>query len=160
MSSSWMQVLLTLGAISHPCFEFFKNWRLSLEHVTSVSFQRSFWVLQELKIASGMSVPAVVSKQPETSPNKTMILSLCEMVDDLKLDKTINKSITLESPIRRFLFSTLRSWWWTGKPGMLQSMGSQRVTHDWVTELNRPDQLQRIHAVLWQPLTSGVQLSL
>ena len=28
------------------------------------------------------------------------------------------------------------SWWWTGRPGMLQSMGSQRVGHDWVTELN------------------------
>ena len=28
------------------------------------------------------------------------------------------------------------SWWWTGKPGVLQSMGSQRVTHDWATELN------------------------
>ena len=28
------------------------------------------------------------------------------------------------------------SWWWTGKPGMLQSMGSQRVGHDWATELN------------------------
>ena len=27
------------------------------------------------------------------------------------------------------------SWWWTGKPGVLQSMGSQRVRHDWVTEL-------------------------
>ena len=23
------------------------------------------------------------------------------------------------------------SWWWTGKPGVLQSMGSQRVRHDW-----------------------------
>ena len=29
-----------------------------------------------------------------------------------------------------------RSWWWTEKPGMLQSMGSQRVRHDWATELN------------------------
>ena len=28
------------------------------------------------------------------------------------------------------------SWWWIGKPGMLQSMGSQGVVHDWVTELN------------------------
>ena len=28
------------------------------------------------------------------------------------------------------------SWWWTGKPGILQSTGSQRVRHDWVTELN------------------------
>ena len=25
--------------------------------------------------------------------------------------------------------------WWTGRPGMLQSMGSQRVGHDWTTEL-------------------------
>ena len=27
-------------------------------------------------------------------------------------------------------------WWWTEKPGMLQSMGLQRVGHDWVTDLN------------------------
>ena len=26
-------------------------------------------------------------------------------------------------------------WWWTGKPGVLQPMGSQRVGHDWVIEL-------------------------
>ena len=28
------------------------------------------------------------------------------------------------------------SWWCTGKPGVLQCMGSQRVGHDWATELN------------------------
>ena len=28
------------------------------------------------------------------------------------------------------------SWWWTGRPGMLWSMGSQRVGHDGATELN------------------------
>ena len=28
------------------------------------------------------------------------------------------------------------NWWWTGRPGMLQSMGLQRVGYDWVTELN------------------------
>ena len=26
-------------------------------------------------------------------------------------------------------------WWWTGRPGVLQSLGLQRVGHDWVTEL-------------------------
>ena len=30
-----------------------------------------------------------------------------------------------------------RSWWWTGSPGMLQFMGSQRVRHHWATELIR-----------------------
>ena len=31
------------------------------------------------------------------------------------------------------------SWWWTGKPGMLHSMGLQRVRYDWATELNWTD---------------------
>ena len=31
------------------------------------------------------------------------------------------------------------SWWWTGKPGVLGFMGSQRVGHDWATELNWTD---------------------
>ena len=29
-----------------------------------------------------------------------------------------------------------RSWWWTGRPGMLRFMESQRGGHDWATELN------------------------
>ena len=32
--------------------------------------------------------------------------------------------------------SGLGSWWWTGRPDMLQFMGSQRVRCDWATELN------------------------
>ena len=28
------------------------------------------------------------------------------------------------------------SWWWTGRPGVLRFMGSQRVRHNWATELN------------------------
>ena len=32
------------------------------------------------------------------------------------------------------------SWWWTGRPGMLQFMGSQRVGHDWATEGNWTEQ--------------------
>ena len=35
-----------------------------------------------------------------------------------------------------WVWASSRSWRWTGKPGMLQFMGSQRVWHDWVTELN------------------------
>ena len=33
------------------------------------------------------------------------------------------------------------SWWWTGRPGVLRFMGSQRVGHNWVTELNWPIQV-------------------
>ena len=36
----------------------------------------------------------------------------------------------------KWVWVNSRSCWWTGKPGVLQSMGSQRVRHDWETELN------------------------
>ena len=35
-----------------------------------------------------------------------------------------------------WVWASSRSWWWTGRPGVLQSMGSQRVRYDWVAELN------------------------
>ena len=34
-----------------------------------------------------------------------------------------------------WVWVNFRSWWWTGRPGMLRFMGSQRVKHNW-TELN------------------------
>ena len=36
----------------------------------------------------------------------------------------------------RWVWVSSGSWWWTGRPRMLQSMGLQRVGHDWVMELN------------------------
>ena len=39
----------------------------------------------------------------------------------------------------RWVWASSRSWWWTGKTGLLQSMGSQRVRHDWASELNWTD---------------------
>ena len=33
------------------------------------------------------------------------------------------------------------SWWWTGRPGVLRFMGSQRLGHDWVSELNWTEEL-------------------
>ena len=35
-----------------------------------------------------------------------------------------------------WVWASLRSWWWTGKPGVLQSMGLQTVGLDWVIDLN------------------------
>ena len=43
----------------------------------------------------------------------------------------------MASPTRwTWVWVNSRSWWWTGRPGVLQFMGSQRVGHDWATELN------------------------
>ena len=40
------------------------------------------------------------------------------------------------------------SWWWTGRPGVLRFMGSQRVGQDWATELNLTE-LNVLYSWLW-----------
>ena len=46
----------------------------------------------------------------------------------------------MEQPTRMaWICVNSRSLWWTGRPGVLRSMGSQSVGHDWVTELNWTD---------------------
>ena len=42
-----------------------------------------------------------------------------------------------------WVWASSGSWWWTGKPGMLQSMGSERVGHGWVTKLNWEDPVEK-----------------
>ena len=47
----------------------------------------------------------------------------------------------MASPTRwTWVWVNSRSWWWTGRPGVLRFMGSQRVGHDWVIELNWTDE--------------------
>ena len=70
---------------------------------------------------------------------------ICLVIDDVHFDYII-KGIGQASPIqinskiflaisRHFVERYFGSWWWTGRPGVLQFMGSQRVRHYWVTEL-------------------------
>ena len=42
------------------------------------------------------------------------------------------------------------TWWWTGRPGVLQFIESQRIRHHWATELNWTDSLT------WGVLTSKI----
>ena len=44
-----------------------------------------------------------------------------------------------------------RSWWWTGRPGVLRFMESQRVGHDWATKLNWTELVTQMFA-LWEPI--------
>ena len=47
---------------------------------------------------------------------------------------------TFVGKVKSLLNNTLSgSWWWTGRLGVLRFMGSQRVGHDWATELNWTD---------------------
>ena len=60
----------------------------------------------------------------------------------------------LASPIQwTWVWVNSRSWCWTGRHGVLQSMGSQRVGHDWATELNWTDGTDTVHYILGSDLS-------
>ena len=48
-------------------------------------------------------------------------------------DRGLDGCMASPSP-HTWVWASSRRWWRTGKPGMLQSMVSQRIRHDWVTE--------------------------
>ena len=50
------------------------------------------------------------------------------------------------------------SWWWTGRPGVLWFMGSQRVGHDWATELNWTE--AKPMKLLFSSQNSGIHVNL
>ena len=59
----------------------------------------------------------------------------------------------MASPTQRtWAWVSSGSCWWTGKPHMLQSMGSQRVGHNWATELNWSNNLSFFRNVLFRKI--------
>ena len=57
-----------------------------------------------------------------------------------------------------WVWASSGSWWWTGKPGMLQSMGSQRVGHDWATELTglKTEKAKSVHQQVFKLVVQQV----
>ena len=54
-----------------------------------------------------------------------------------------------------WVWASSRNWWWTGNLGVMQSMGSQRVGHDWATELI-PISWRIFHSLLWSTLSKAL----
>ena len=44
-----------------------------------------------------------------------------------------------------WVWANSRRWWWTGKPGVLQSMGSQRLGRDWASKQQQEWQNPKFH---------------
>ena len=58
-----------------------------------------------------------------------------------------------------WVWASSGSWWWTGKPGVLQSMGLQRVRLDWATELNWSGKLSVIRHLSLEASSEGPALA-
>ena len=59
-----------------------------------------------------------------------------------------------------WIWACSRSWWWTGKAGVLQSVGLQIVRHDWATELNWTEQFEGIRSLAFHLLYSPTLTSI
>ena len=60
----------------------------------------------------------------------------------------------------RWVWVNSGSWWWTGRPGVLRFMGSQRVGHDWVTDLIWSELVRFLSLVFWIHLVRYKALTL
>ena len=80
----------------------------------------------------------------------TLFLDLlaCHALISMSLD-----SVTLREPIAdkvtewTWVWASSRRWWRTGKPGVLQPMGSQRVGQDWATEQQQQSGWTLVHCL-------------
>ena len=71
--------------------------------------------------------------QRTDSSEKTLMLGKIERGEEGE-DRGWDGWMASPTQWRRVWVSS-KSWWWTEKPGVLQCMGSQRVGHDWASEL-------------------------
>ena len=59
----------------------------------------------------------------------------------------------VSSTQRTWVWVNSRSWWWTGTPGVLPSMGSQRFGHDWATEQHQRELRAPANALIQQQMS-------
>ena len=115
-----------------------------------------YWIRQETVLATLVSV---FKHRPryyntwlyEMEPWKKKVLqppvwmTFAVMVPVFQLLESIYLCLRLWEPLLcipsciSWVWASSGNWWWTGKPGVLQFMGWQRVGHNWVTELNWTD---------------------
>ena len=82
--------------------------------------------------------------QRDDSLEKTLILG---KIEGRRRGERQDEMVGWHHQLNGHEWASSGSSWWTGKPGVLQSMGSQRVGHDWVMELNWTERIWR-HAIL------------
>ena len=114
------------------------NRVLSREHIGNS--KRPFPETQEMTLYMDISKWSILklywlcSLQLTHLKNKTLMLG---MIEGGRRRGRQGWDSWMASPTQwTWVWGNSGRWWWTGRPGVLQFMGSQRVRHDWVTELN------------------------
>ena len=135
-----------------------ENWTINIaEHPRTDAFEL-WYQRQLLRIpwTARRSNPSILKEiNPEYSLegwcwswNSNILATWCEELTHLKRSWCLERLKAGEGDDRgwdgwmasltrwTWIWVNSRSWWWTGRPGVLRFMGSQRVGHDWAAELN------------------------
>ena len=116
-----------------------ESWVLKDWHFETVVLEKTLespWTARR----SNQSILKEIS--PECSLEGLMLKRKLQYFGHLKwrvdsLEKTLMLGGIGASPTRwMWVWVNSGSWWWTGRPGVLQSTGSQTVGQDWATQLN------------------------
>ena len=116
---------------------------LQASNTWSVNFQMFKLVLQKAEEPEIKLPTSAGSSKKQESSRKTSISALLTIPKPLTVWVTTNwegdgrewDGWTASLTQWMWVWVNSRSWWWTGRPGVLWFMGSQRVGHDWATEL-------------------------
>ena len=118
---------------------YYPNWNLlSKFHEYGTTFH--VYVVYSFSSVGNFStiIPSNVISVSFSSPHS---ISITHMFMCLKVSHIFLRLCSIFHLLFSLFFNCListvnsRSWWWTGRPGVLQFMGSQRVGHNWATDL-------------------------
>ena len=108
---------------------------------------RCWWRLLRVPWTARRSNQSVLKISPGYSLEGLMLkLKLQYFGHHIRRADSVEKTLMLRGIGMRWLdgitdlmhmsLSKLQDWWWTGRPSVVRFMGSQRVGHDWATEMN------------------------
>ena len=123
-------------------------WTVAYQILPSMGFSRQeYWNGLPFPSPGDLPDPGIEPRSPKTlyhlSPQeKTMMLGKLKAGGE---EDNRGWDGWMASPNQwTWVWVNSGSWWWTGRPSVLHSMGSQRVRHDWATELNWTGWTQRL----------------
>ena len=122
-------------------------WRRILLRVPWTARRSNQSILKEINPKYSLEGLMLKLKLPILWPSDVKSWLIREEHDDAGKDWRQEEKGTTEDEmvgwhhwLNGWVWASSRSWWRTGKPGKLQSMGSQRVGRNWVTEVNRTEE--------------------
>ena len=130
--NNYMAYILSLFSAHYHLWPLWAVWRLKAHQHHHQQPQEDLFAIS----SPSLPRPAITPTPSccSTIPN-SMFPSTALLISDIQEGDNRGQDGWRASPTQwTWVWASSGRWWWTGKPGILQSMGLQRVRHYWATE--------------------------